>query len=232
MRDEFPRLKAAVVQAAPVLLDRDATVAKACRLIDEAGDNGATVIGFPESFIPAHPYWYDFYHANDPICNRFNVELFRNAVVIPGAATDVIGAAARRAHAYVVMGCAEKDAGTYGTIYNTQDIFGPDGSIVGKNRKLTPTTNERLIHCAGDGSTLTTLAAPFGGLSALICAENMNSLARTALLLEGAVVHVASWPAFATTGYEWLADTMDQPIVVRRAPVDSRHLRHRRALIG
>ncbi|MBI2959215.1 MAG: carbon-nitrogen hydrolase family protein [Betaproteobacteria bacterium] len=209
MGDTFPKLKAAAVQAAPILLDREATVAKACRLIEEAGDAGATVIGFPEGYVPAHPYWYDFYTANDPICNRFNVELFKNAVVVPSPATDALGKAARRARAYVVMGCAEKDAGSYGTIYNTQIIFGPDGRVLGKHRKLIPTASERLIHVGGDGSTLLTYDTPFGGLSGLICGENINSLARTALLLDGEVVHVASWPTFATRGYERQFHTMD-----------------------
>ena len=209
MKDTFAKIKAAAVQAAPVLLDREATVAKACRLIEEAGDAGAKVIGFPESYIPAHPYWYDFYTLNDPICSRFNVELFKNAVVIPSPATDALGRAARRAQAYVVMGCAEKDAGSYGTIYNTQITFGPDGRILGKHRKLSPTLGERLVHVGGDGSTLLTYDTPFGGLSGLICGENVNSLARTALLIDGEVVHVASWPAFAVRGHERQAHTMD-----------------------
>ncbi|MBI2822227.1 MAG: carbon-nitrogen hydrolase family protein [Acidobacteria bacterium] len=209
MGDAFARLKAAAVQAAPVLLDREATVAKACRLIEEAGDYGAQVIGFPESYIPAHPYWYDFYVTTDPICSRLNVELFKNSIVVPSPATEALGRAARRAGAYVVMGCAEKDAGSFGTIYNTQLIFGPDGTLLGRHRKLIPTASERLIHCGGDGSTLLTYPTPFGGLSGLICGENINSLARTALLLEGEVVHVASWPAFATRGYERQFHTID-----------------------
>ena len=209
MGDTFTKFKAAAVQAAPVLLDREATVAKACRLIEEAGDNGARVIGFPEGYIPAHPYWYDFYRANDPKCTKFNVELFKNAVIVPGPATELLGRAARKAHAYVVMGCAEKDANSYGTIWNSQVIFGPDGSIVGKHRKLIPTGTERLIHTSGDGSTLHTVDTPFGGVSGLICGENLNSLARTSLLLDGEVVHVASWPAFATTGYERQSETID-----------------------
>lgn len=49
-------LKVAAVQAAPVFLDRSASVEKACRLIEEAGGGGARIIGFPEGFIPAHPY--------------------------------------------------------------------------------------------------------------------------------------------------------------------------------
>ena len=209
MGDTFAKIKAAAVQAAPVLLDRDATLAKACRLIEEAGEAGARVIGFPEGYIPAHPYWYDFYGINDPICSRFNVELFKNALVIPGPATDALGKAARKAHAYVVMGCAEKDAGSYGTLYNTQIIIGPDGDVLGKHRKLSPTAGERLIHSGGDGSTLSTYATPFGGLSGLICGENINSLARTALLQDGEVVHVASWPAFAMRGMERLSQGID-----------------------
>ena len=50
------------------------------------------------------------------------------------------------------MGCAEKDPGSYGTLYNTQIIFGADGQILGKHCKLSPTAGERLIHSGGDGS--------------------------------------------------------------------------------
>ncbi|MBO0876529.1 MAG: hypothetical protein J2P19_24400, partial [Pseudonocardia sp.] len=48
----------AAVQTAPVWLDREATVRKACELIREAGSAGADLVGFPENFIPGHPSWY------------------------------------------------------------------------------------------------------------------------------------------------------------------------------
>ena len=48
---------AAAVQAAPVYLNRDATVAKACTLIRQAGGAGARLIAFPEVFIPGFPHW-------------------------------------------------------------------------------------------------------------------------------------------------------------------------------
>lgn len=49
--------KIAVIQAAPVYMDRDATVAKTCRLIAEASRNGARLAVFPEAFIPTYPDW-------------------------------------------------------------------------------------------------------------------------------------------------------------------------------
>ena len=55
MTTSSPMVKVAVVQAAPVLFDRAATVAKTCLLAAEAADQGAKLILFPEAFIPAYP---------------------------------------------------------------------------------------------------------------------------------------------------------------------------------
>ncbi|MPY85926.1 MAG: carbon-nitrogen hydrolase family protein, partial [Actinophytocola sp.] len=55
--DEYPKPRLATVQASSVFLDRDRTVELVCDLIADAGRNGAQVIGFPENFIPGHPYW-------------------------------------------------------------------------------------------------------------------------------------------------------------------------------
>ncbi len=51
MEESYPRAQAAVVQTAPILFDREASVEKACRLICEAAAEGAQLILFPEAFI-------------------------------------------------------------------------------------------------------------------------------------------------------------------------------------
>jgi aliphatic nitrilase len=195
MGDSFPKLKGAVVQAAPVFLDREATVAKACRFIEESADLGAQVIVFPECYIPAFPHWFSLYPAEHPLVMRFYRELFKNAVIVPSPATDQIGQAARKARAYVVMGINEKEENTYGTLYNASLYFSPDGDLMGKHRKLVPTIYERMVHTGGDGSTLDVYDTTYGGLSSLICGENTNPLAKFTLLASGEIIHAALWPA-------------------------------------
>ena len=54
---DYPKFKAAAVQAAPVFLDAEATADKACKLIEKAASGGAKLIGFPEGFISGYPWW-------------------------------------------------------------------------------------------------------------------------------------------------------------------------------
>src|SRR5260370_27545300 len=104
MGDVYPVVKVAAVQAASVFLDREGSTEKACRLIREAGQNGARVIGFPEGFIPAHPVWYHHHSATGALSNRLAIDLFKNSVEIPGPEVDALCAAACDANAYVVIG--------------------------------------------------------------------------------------------------------------------------------
>ena len=97
-------VRGAAVQAAPVFLDRDATVEKAIGLIEEAGANGAQIVGFPEGFIPAHPIWFHFHSGTDRTGTRLATELFKNSIEVPGPEIDALAAAAKRAGTYVVMG--------------------------------------------------------------------------------------------------------------------------------
>jgi nitrilase len=199
--DSYGVVKVAAVQAASVFLDREASTAKACRLIREAGANGARVIGFPEGFIPAHPVWYHHHAATSAIANRLAVELFKNAVEIPGPQTDALCEAARDAGAYVVVGVCEKLPNTTGTMFNSQIYIGPDGRIIRKHQKIMPTVGERLVHMGGYGDTFGAFASEFGPMSGLICGENSNPLAVFALIAEGTRIHVMSWPNhFPTSG--------------------------------
>lgn len=196
MGDQIPTVKLAAVQAAPVWLDREATVDKACALIDEAGREGAEVIGFPEGFLPGFPDWFNWYMPRSPQTTRFSTELIKNAIEVPSPATEAVCEAARRARAYVVIGINEREPKAMGSLYNAQLFIGPDGGILGVHRKLVPTLTERLIHAYSDGSSVRTYDTPHGAIGGLICGENTNSLARFALLAQNERIHVASWPAF------------------------------------
>lgn len=201
MGERYPVVKVAAVQAASVFLDREGSTEKACRLIREAGANGARVIGFPEGFIPAHPVWYHHHPATSAVANRLAVELFKNAVEIPGPEVEALCAAARDAGAYVVMGVCEKMPKTIGTMFNTQIFIGPEGSVLGKHQKFMPTVGERLVHMGGFGDTLCAIQTEFGPMTGLICGENSNPLAVFAMTAEGSRIHVMSWPNhFPTSG--------------------------------
>lgn len=51
--------KVAAVQAAYVLMDQQACLAKAVDLLGQAAAEGATIVVFPEVFIPGTPIWMD-----------------------------------------------------------------------------------------------------------------------------------------------------------------------------
>ena len=201
MGDAYGTVEVAAVQAASVFLDREGSTEKACRLIREAGKNGARIIAFPEGFIPAHPVWYHHHAATGAVANRLAVELFKNSVEIPGRETDALGAAARDANAYVVVGVCEKLPNTLGTLFNSQIYIGPDGTLIRKHQKIMPTVGERLVHMGGYGDTFGAFDSEFGPMSGLICGENSNPLAVFALIAEGTRIHVMSWPNhFPTSG--------------------------------
>jgi len=187
-------VKVAVVQAAPVLFDREATVEKACRLAAEAQAEGARLMLFPEAFVPAYPRGLGFgmVVGQRSEAGRRLWERYRdNAVDVPSPATEKLGEAARAARAYLAIGVIERDAVSGGTLYCTLLYFGPDGQLLGKHRKLKPTGSERLIWGEGDGSTLTTVPTPFGTVGGLICWENYMPLARMAMYGKGVDLYLA-----------------------------------------
>ncbi len=55
MKEILPKVKVAVLQAAPVLFNLKVKLGKTCKSIFEAADQGAQLILFPEAFIPAYP---------------------------------------------------------------------------------------------------------------------------------------------------------------------------------
>jgi nitrilase len=191
----YDLIPVAVVQAAPVLFNREATVKKTCDLIDEAASKGARVILFPEAFIPAYPRGLTFgtVVGSRTEEGRYTWQRYwENAIDVPGVDTEVIGEAVKKASAYVAIGVIEKDS-TFsgGTLYCTLLYFSPDGILLGKHRKLKPTAAERLIWGEGDGSTLPVFNTPYGVIGGLICWENYMPLARMAMYGKGVEIYMA-----------------------------------------
>lgn len=191
MGDSFPNVKAAVVQAAPVLFDRAGTTEKALRLIQEAGDNGAQIVLFPEAFIPAYPRGLSFGTVvghRKPKGRDLWQRYYENCVPVPGPTTKILGQAAKDCGVYLIIGVVERDGGT---LYCTTLYIGPSGNLLGIHRKLKPTASERLIWGEGDGSTLTTIETEFGAIGGLTCWENYMPLARMAMYKRNVQIYLA-----------------------------------------
>jgi nitrilase len=190
-----PQVKVAVVQAAPVLFNREGTVVKVCRLIQEVAARKPGLVLFPEAFIPAYPRGLSFGSVvgnRTPAGRRTWERYWGNSIEVPGPDTEILGAAAREAQIYLAIGVIERDSQfSHGTLYCTLLYFGPDGQLLGKHRKLKPTAGERLIWGEGDGSTLPVFSTPFGKLGGLICWENYMPLARTAMYGKGVEIYLA-----------------------------------------
>lgn len=196
--------KVAAVQAAPVFMDRDATVDKACALVAEAGRNGARLIAFPEAYIPTYPDWVWAVPAGeDELLSELYAAYLTNAVTVPSPATDRLCQAAQQAGVYVAIGISERNAeASGGSMYNSLLYISDTGTILGVHRKLVPTAGERLIWAQGDGSTLAVYDTPFGKLGGLICWENYMPLARYALYAWGVQIYIAAtWDR----GEAWLS---------------------------
>jgi nitrilase len=193
------RVVAAVVQA-EVAPDLESGLERTRELALEAAGGGASLIVFPETWLPGYPAWLDvcrdaalWNHA--PVKAVF-ARLARDSVAVPGPAADSLSETARAAGATLVVGVSERvDRGPgRGTLYNSLLTFGPDGRLLNHHRKLMPTYTERMVWGAGDVEGLRAVDTPAGRVGGLVCWEHWMPLARQALHESGEDVHVAVWP--------------------------------------
>jgi nitrilase len=181
-------VKAAVIQAAPVAFDVDATLDKVERLTTEAD---AELVVFPEAFVSCYPRG----HAFGVVVGSRSAEgrawfrrYWESSIDVPGPATERLAAIARDRGCLLVIGVIERGGGT---LYCTALFFAPNGTLLGKHRKLMPTAAERLVWGFGDGSTLPVFGTPLGRLGAVICWENYMPLLRMAMYRKGIQLYCA-----------------------------------------
>jgi nitrilase len=187
----FEAFKVAVVQASPVVFDRERTLEKLCSLAGEAARKGARLVLFPEAFVSAYPRGLDFgaVVGNRTDAGRRDFQRYwESSVDVPGPAVDALAKTARTHDIHLVVGVVERDAGT---LYCTVLFFAPDGSYLGKHRKVMPTASERLVWGFGDGSTMPVFDTPLGKLGAVICWENYLPLLRAAMYAKGIELYCA-----------------------------------------
>lgn len=183
--------KAAVIQAAPVFMDLQGTLAKAIKLIDEAAANGAKLIAFPETWIPGYPWWL---WLGPPAWGlQFVPRYHANSMRVDGPEMAQLCTAAARGKINVLMGFTEIDGGS---LYMAQSLISDEGKVLYHRRKLKPTHVERSLFGEGDGSDFQVVDSSVGRVGSLCCWEHLQPLSKYAMYSMQEQVHIASWPSF------------------------------------
>ena len=188
-------VKVAVVQTAPIFLNRERSIDKATQKIAEAARAGAELIVFTETWLAGYPYWGEGWESKLQSWIPVRIRFYDNALLIPSEDTARLCEAAARANAHVVIGCNEMDSrhGVH-TIYNTLLFIERSGKILGKHRKTMPTFVERAVWGCGDGSDLVSYETDIGRIGGLICGEHLMPLVRARMIEQGEDFHVAVFP--------------------------------------
>ena len=202
--DDFPRFKAAAIQAGPVVkdapeyFDGKSTLEKAVSLINEAARNGARLIVFPESWMPSYCYWSLNLGEREAFADIWAKYLW-SSIEVPGPETDVLCETAKKADVFITMGINERDRCFPGRMYNSILFVGPSGRILGTHRKICNTVQERLFHTAGDGgdNLKTVFKTEIGIIGGSICGEHSQLLLLYNWIMQGIQIHCSLWPGDA-----------------------------------
>jgi nitrilase len=184
-------IKVAVIQASPVLFDKDKTIIKTKTYIEEAVKEGAELLLFPEAYIGDYPRGLNF---GTTVGSRSEegketwYKYYNNAIDLPGKEFELFGTWAKEYQIYLNIGVIERDNGT---LYCTLLYFTPDGKLGGKHRKIKPTALERIIWGEGDKSTLSVINTEIGKIGGLICWENYMPQARMEIYKQNVEIYLA-----------------------------------------
>jgi predicted amidohydrolase len=192
-------VRVAVVQAEPAASLEDG-LQRTEALVREAAQSGASLVAFPETWLPGYPAWLDVCRDvalwdHEPVKATF-ARYATESVDVSGESGHFLRGIARRQGVTMIVGVSERvSAGPgRGTLYNSLLTFGPDGQLLNHHRKLVPTYTERMVWGNGDADGLRAVDTPAGRAGALVCWEHWMPLSRQALHDSGEDIHVAVWP--------------------------------------
>lgn len=192
MRNLKDTCKIAVVQATPVIFDKEKGLEKVLRLIDECAANGAELIVFPELFIPGYPYGmtYGFKVGRRSESGRKDwKKYYDNSLLADGDEMKKIAESAVRHNVYISLGYSERDS-LSATLYNSNIFISPNGEKV-NHRKLKPTGSERVVWGDADKDFFPVMETPWGAMGSMICWESYMPLARVALYQKGITLYIS-----------------------------------------
>jgi len=188
----FDTVRVAAIQATPAILDVEATIEKAERLLHQAADAGVQLAVLPECFVSLYPsgVWAGATNPWDDTFDELWERLWASSVDVPGPMLDRLVAVCSERGLHVALGVNERESERPGSLWNALVYLGPDG-VLGKHRKLMPTVHERLFHAVGAGDDLQVHDTPLARVGGLICWENLMPLARYAIYRGGPQIYVA-----------------------------------------
>lgn len=192
MKNLSTNCRVALIQAEPVMFDKEAGLKKTLKLIFEAADQDVDLIVFPELFIPGYPIGMNFGFSMGKRTEdgRSDWKRYYDASIVAGEEEfKQLSAAARETGAYISIGFSERDA-VIGTLYNSNVIFEPDGSYK-VHRKLKPTGTERVVWGDANRDYFPVTTTPWGPMGSLICWESYMPLARVALYQKGITIYIS-----------------------------------------
>ncbi|KAF2262878.1 carbon-nitrogen hydrolase [Lojkania enalia] len=182
-------VKVAVTQQEPIWFDIAGTVEKTCRLIEEAAQNGAVLIAFPEVWIPGYPMWIWF----RPVDPDLSTMYIKSSPSYDSPYIEEIRTAAKKHKIAVVLGLSENSGNS---LYIGQCIISSVGQILMKRRKLKPTHMERTIYGDAGGSSLDNVVEleGVGKVGTLSCFENLQPLLKYHTISQREQIHISAWP--------------------------------------
>ena len=170
-----------------VTYDKQENLAKYLDFIDEAADNGADLIVFPEQSLQGYLTNVVAMDVSLTDRNEFDYQ-YENAEIVPdGPSTLRITEKAQERGIHVVIGMTEKDTETDYKLYNSAVLVGPDGYI-GTYRKVHQPMDE--LHSYYGGDSFPVFQTSLGRIGLLICYDKWFPETTRELVLGGAEILV------------------------------------------
>ncbi|MGI6766951.1 MAG: carbon-nitrogen hydrolase family protein [Lentihominibacter sp.] len=179
-------IKASAVQFAPISLQPDRNLEAMCGFINKAAAEGAQLVVFPELSDLGYVKWPK-QRKEMTFLNTY----IESCSTIPGKSVNILGLSAKKNSVYVVAGLAEQDPLVPSKVYNSAALIGPDGKVIGVQRKNSYTVAEMFYFSRGNGHDV--FDTDFGKLGITICYDNWipeNSRVQT---LKGMDVLCSVW---------------------------------------